>query len=60
MRDIAVIDQSVSVLFLYILPFHIDENDTEAIEEFITAQGRHLSNCSWGMFDEEITDLRNE
>jgi hypothetical protein len=54
---IAVIDQSVNGLFLY----DIDSNwDSEKIEEFINSQGHHLSNCSWGVFDGQTIDLRNE
>lgn len=54
---IAVIDQSINGLFLY--DIDSDWNDEE-IENFITSQGRHLSNCSWGIFDGKIVDLRNE
>ena len=54
---IAVIDLSIKGLFIY----DIDSNwDDETIEEFLIEQGRHLSNCSWGVFDGEIVDLRNE
>jgi hypothetical protein len=54
---VACIDQSVNGLFLY----DVDcDWSAERIEEFLIEQGRHISNCSWGIFDGEITDLRNE
>jgi len=54
---IAVIDQSINALFIY----DIDSDwNNEETEEFLISQGRHLSNCSWGLFDGEITDLRGE
>jgi len=57
MKKIAVIDHSVNGLFIY----SVDENfNEEKIEEFLTEQGRHISNCSWGEFDGEIIDLTNE
>lgn len=52
---IAVIDQSMNALFIY----EIDSDwNSEQVEKFITSQGRHLSNCSWGIFDGEIIDDR--
>lgn len=55
--DVAVIDSSVTGLFLY----HVDSDwNDEAIEEFLHSQGRHLSNCSWGVYDGEIIDLRDD
>ena len=56
-QAIAVIDLSVVGLFIY------DVNPlfgSEEIEDFIHSQGHHLSNCSWGAFDGEIVDLRDE
>lgn len=54
---IAVIDQSVSGLFLYTVEEHWDSVETE---EFIHSQGHHISNCSWGVFDGQIVDLRDD
>ena len=54
-KTIACIDQSVNGLFIYAVPTHFDNDD---IEGFLTAEGRHLSNCSWGEFDGDIVDLR--
>lgn len=55
--DIAVIDSSTLGLFLY----HVDSDWTdEQVEDFIHSQGHHLSNCSWGVFDGEVTDLRED
>ena len=53
----AVIDQSINGLFFY--DIESDWND-ERIEEYLREQGRHPSNCSWGVFDGEIVDLRGE
>lgn len=55
MIAIAVIDLSISGLFIYDVP---EDFDSEQIEDFINSQGHHLSNCSWGCFDGDITDLR--
>lgn len=57
MQEIAVIDSSTTGLFLYSVP---KEFDSEEIEIFINNKGHHLSNCSWGEFDGEIVDLRDE
>lgn len=54
--NIAVIDLSVSGLYLYNVP---REFDSEQVEEFITSQGHHMSNCSWGEYNGGIVDLRN-
>ena len=54
---IAVIDCSISSLFIY----NIDSDWTcEDVEHFLNTQGRKLNQCSWGVFDGEITDLRDE
>jgi len=57
MEAIAVIDLSTCGLFIYNVP---KEYDSEATEEFITSQGHHLINCSWGAFDGDIVDLRED
>ena len=54
---LAVIDQSVNALFIYDIDSDWNNDETEA---FLVSQGRHLSNCSWGVFDGEITDLRGD
>jgi len=56
-QAIAVIDQSTSGLFIYDVESGLNHEQTE---EFISEQGHHLSNCSWGEFDGSINDLRNE
>lgn len=56
-NQIAVIDLSYPSLFLYT----INKNwDNDKIEKFIYLQGHKLSNCSWGVFDGEILDLRTK
>ena len=57
MKAIAVIDLSCRGLFIYDVP---KDFDIEQIEEFLHEKGGHLSNCSWGEFDGEIVDLREE
>ncbi len=57
MIEIAVIDQSINGLFLYKVPEHYDSSQ---INEYIESQGRQLSLCTWGVFDGEIIDLRDE
>lgn len=53
---IAVIDLAISKLFIYDVPKHFD---SEQIENFLLEQNiHHLSNCSWGVFDGDIEDLR--
>lgn len=56
-NQIAVIDLSYPSLFLYSIG---EDWDNEEIENFIYSQGHKLSNCSWGVFDGEIQDLRND
>ena len=57
MIAIAVIDQSINGLFLYQVPEHYT---SEEINNYIESQGRQLSLCTWGVFDGEIVDLRDE
>lgn len=57
MIAIAVIDQSMNGLFLYDVP---EDYTSEEINNYIESQGRQLSLCTWGVFDGEIVDLRDE
>jgi len=57
MKAIAVIDLAISGLYIYNVP---KDFDSEQTEDFIHSQGHHLSNCSWGEFNGEIVDLRND
>ncbi len=57
MIAIAVIDQSINGLFLYDVP---EDYTSEEINNYIESQGRQLSLCTWGVFDGEIVDLRDE
>ena len=54
MASVCVIDSSVLGLFLY----SVDEKwDSETIEAYLHSQGRKLTNCHWGIYD-EIVDLK--
>ena len=54
---IAVIDSSITSLFLY----EIDSDwNHEQVETYLYAQGRKPSNCSWGVIDGTIIDLRED
>ena len=57
MIAIAVIDQSMNALFIYQVPEHYTSFE---IENYVESQGRQLSLCTWGVFDGEIVDLRDE
>jgi hypothetical protein len=52
---IAIIDMSTSTLHIHNVPKKWDGQQTE---EWLTEQGYHLSNCSWGAFDGKINDER--
>lgn len=56
-QAIAIIDLSTCSLDIIDVD---DELDSEQIEDVLIKKGYHLSNCSWGAFDGNINDLRNE
>lgn len=54
---VALIDLSVCGLYIYDVPKELDHEETE---EWLGCQGHHMSDCSWGVFDGDITDLRGD
>lgn len=53
---VAIIDMSNSSLTIIDVPTCMDSEETEL---YLDAQGFHLSNCSWGVFDGVIHDERD-
>ena len=56
---VAVIDRSVSSLFVYDVPEYITR-DESLLDDYLTKNGRKTSQCSWGVFDGNIEDLRHD
>ena len=54
---IAIIDLSFGTLTILEVPTNLDSEQTE---ELLREKGFDLSNCSWGAFDGEIRDERND
>jgi len=54
---LALIDRTVNGLYFYSIK---ESWDDKVIKEFIQSQGHYLTQCSWGVVDDDITDLTHD